>query len=328
MPTLEEQMETHVVFGNGPVGASAARYLLDRGYPVRIVSRTGRRPPALFDDLPPALEQRLDFVATDARDKEAAIRAASGASHIYHCVNVPYQDWQRVLPAIQQNLLDAALKEGAVLVVAENLYMYARDVSVIDENTPEEPPTRKGALRKRLHDRIVNAGTEAGLTWTAVRASDYYGPGATLQSMFGTQLFLDPLFNGGRPRLVGNLDQPHTLTYVEDYGSALALAALDPRAHGRSWIVPNDRTRTMREVAEMFMVSAGCKKEIGVFPSPLIAVLGVFSPLLREVVEMLYQRERAYVVDGSRFAERFAFSPTPLEEGMRRTLAWYRRARM
>jgi nucleoside-diphosphate-sugar epimerase len=43
---------------------------------------------------------------------------------------------------------------------------------------------------------------------------------------------------------------------------------------------------------------------------------------------MLYQRERAYVVDGSRFAERFAFSPTPLEEGMRRTLAWYRRARM
>jgi nucleoside-diphosphate-sugar epimerase len=183
-------------------------------------------------------------------------------------------------------------------------------------------------LRKRLHDRIVNAGTEAGLTWTAVRASDYYGPGATLQSMFGTQLFLDPLFNGGRPRLVGNLDQPHTLTYVEDYGSALALAALDPRAHGRSWIVPNDRTRTMREVAEMFMVSAGCKKEIGVFPSPLIAVLGVFSPLLREVVEMLYQRERAYVVDGSRFAERFAFSPTPLEEGMRRTLAWYRRARM
>jgi nucleoside-diphosphate-sugar epimerase len=320
-------MKIQIVFGIGPVGSAVARYLLDNGYPVRMVSRKGTRPHALFDDLPAALDQRLEFMAADARDKEAVFRAASGASHLYHCVNVPYPDWPRMHPAIQQNLLDAALREGAVLAVAENLYMYAPGVPVIDEDTPEAPSTRKGLLRKQLHDRLVSAGDAAGLRWTAVRASDYYGPGATLQSMFGTQLFLDPLFNGGRPRLVGSLDQPHTVTYVEDYGRALALAALEPRACGSAWIVPNDRTRTMREVAEAFMRAADRRKKLGAIPRPLIAALGVFSPLLREVVEMLYQREQAYVVDGSRFAERFAFSPTPLEEGVRRTLAWYRRVR-
>jgi len=44
-------------------------------------------------------------------------------------------------------------------------------------------------------------------------------------------------------------------------------------------------------------------------------------------VEMLYQKEEPYVVDGSRFARLFSFSPTPLEEGVRRTIEWYRRAR-
>jgi nucleoside-diphosphate-sugar epimerase len=40
-------------------------------------------------------------------------------------------------------------------------------------------------------------------------------------------------------------------------------------------------------------------------------------------MEMLYQKEEPYVVDGSRFASEFGFQPTPIEEGVRRTIAWY-----
>ncbi len=317
-----------VIFGNGPVGSATARYLLEQGLTVRIASRTGRRPPLLFDDLPAETLRRLEFVAADATDSAAALQASRGASHIYHCVNVPYQDWWRTLPRVQENLIEAASREGAVLAVTENLYMYARGVAVIGEDTPEIPPTRKGALRKELHERLVSAGKTKGLAWTSLRGSDYFGPGAKLQSMFGADLFLDPLFSGRRPRVAGRLDQPHTVTYVGDFGRALAIAALDPRAHGRSWIVPNDRTRTAREVAEEFFEAAGIKgAKLGVIPRPLIAVLGLFNPLLREVVEMLYQKEEPYVVDGSQFAERFGFAPTPLEEGVARTIAWYRSAR-
>ncbi len=318
--------KVHVIFGNGPVGSAAARSLLEKGFRVRIACRSGRRPPVLFDELPADLAQRFEFVVADATNREDTLRAAQGASHIYHCANVLYQDWWRLLPPIQENLVAAALQERAVLAVSENLYMYARGVPVIDDTTPEIPPTRKGLLRKELHEQLVSAGTSQGLAWTSVRASDYYGPGAKLQSMFGTQLFLDPLFNGGRPRVVGALDQPHSVTYVEDYGRALAVAALDPRARGRSWIVPNDRSRTTREVAQVFFDAAGRKKTLGVIPRPLIAAAGIFNPLLREVVEMLYQKEEPYVVDGSRFAAAFSFTPTPLEEGVRRTLAWYERA--
>jgi nucleoside-diphosphate-sugar epimerase len=312
-----------VVFGTGPVGSSAARFLLEKGLDVRMVSRSGRRPVGLFDGLSADEERRLEFRAADALDTRAVLDAASGASHIYHCLNVLYQDWGKVLPTLHQNLLAAARQEHAVLAVADNLYMYARGVSVIDENTPEIPPTRKGQLRKDLHDRLLEAGKSEGLAWTTVRASDYYGPGGVLQSIFGTQFFLDPLYNGKLPRVVGSLDQPHSYTYVEDYGRALAVAALAPSAHGRVWIVPNDRTLTARQAAVKFFTAAGRDARLGRFPRSLIAAAGVFNPLLREVTEMLYQKEEPYVVDGSRFAAQFAFAPTPIEEGVRKTLAWY-----
>ena len=51
-----------------------------------------------------------------------------------------------------------------------------------------------------------------------------------------------PFVRGKAAPALGRLDLPHTFTYVEDYGRALAAAALSPEAHGRAWIVPNDRT--------------------------------------------------------------------------------------
>jgi len=321
----QDSHKVHVIFGNGPVGTAAARYLLQKGFRVRMASRSGRRPPVLLDDLPAEAASRFETEAADMLSAEESLRASRGASHIYHCANVPYQDWWKLLPRMQENLVAAALAEGAVLAVTENLYMYQRGVAVIDEQTPEVPPTRKGLLRKQLHDQLAAAGASRGLRWTAVRASDYYGPGAGLQSMLGTNLFLDAVFNRKTPRVAGALDQPHSVAYVEDYGQALAIAALDPRAHGRAWIVPNDRALTTRETAQVFFDLAGKKKTLGAYSRPLIAFLGIFNPLLREVVEMLYQKEEPYVVDGGAFARTFGFTATPLEEGVKKTLAWYER---
>jgi len=270
---------------------------------------------------------RLDTLAADALDGAAAMAASRGATHIYHCMNVPYQDWRRSLAPLQDNLLAAADAQGAVLAVAENLYSYSRGVQVIDEKTPEEAPTRKGLLRKKLHETLAAHDGATGFRWTAVRASDYYGPGADAQSVFGTGRFLDPLFAGRRLSLLGDLDLPHSYTYSEDYGRALAYAALDPSAHGRVWIVPNDRARTTREVAEMFLAAAGSAAKVGTIPRLALTALGLFSPLIREVGEMLYQKEEPYIVDGSLFGDKFGFEPTPLERGIAATIAWYRSRR-
>jgi nucleoside-diphosphate-sugar epimerase len=252
-----------------------------------------------------------------------AHEAAAGATHLYHCVNVSYELWGRDLPVMHANLVGAAAAHGAVLAVAENLYMYDRAALVINEDAPVDPPSRKGRLVQSLHDNLARAGSESGLAWVSVRASDFYGPGALLQSVFGTTRFLDPLFSGKRPGMIGNPDLPHTYTYIGDYGRALAIAALRPEAHGAAWIVPNDRTLTTREVAQMFFSAAGRTPGLARIPRAAIAAAGLFSPLLREVLEVLHQKEQAYVVDGGRFSARFGLEPTPLEEGVRMTLEWY-----
>jgi len=68
--------KVHVIFGNGPVGSAAARYLLEKGFQVRMASRSGRRPLVLFDDLPAEAVARLQFVAPDATNAEDTLRAA------------------------------------------------------------------------------------------------------------------------------------------------------------------------------------------------------------------------------------------------------------
>lgn len=55
-------------------------------------------------------------------------------------------------------------------------------------------------------------------------------------------------------------------------------------------------------------------------------VVGSVVPLAREGAEMVYQFEQPFVVDGSRAARAFGLTPTPYEEGVRRTLAALRAA--
>jgi len=309
------------------VGCSAAGLLLERGHRVRMVNRSGNRPAGAFIRLSAERGANLDFISADARDLAAVRLATRGATHLYNCVNVMYQDWEKVLPIMHANILRAATENGAVLAAAENLYMYARGLPVIDDCASVDPPSRKGRLIRRLHETLVDAGNQEGLKWTTVRASDFYGPLATGQSLFGTERFLNPLFAGKRSMLWGKPDMPHTYTYVEDYGRALAVAALAPEAYGKAWIVPNDRTVTTGELAQLFFEAAGFANgkapKILWMPRAGFAIAGLFSPLMREVLEVLYQKEEPYVVDGSKFRKTFGFEPTPLEEGVRRTLEWY-----
>jgi hypothetical protein len=58
-------------------------------------------------------------------------------------------------------------------------------------------------------------------------------------------------------------------------------------------------------------------KEIGTEPKYrtvskfLVRIMGLFSPVMREMVEMMYQYEQDYIFDSSRFEKRFNMSPTP-----------------
>ena len=320
-----ERLEAEdIVFGTGPVGQAVTRTLLAENRRVRLYSKSGVAPKAFLSSLDASQRNLLATGGLDLFDRERLLGEVRGAKRLYHCVNTPYQEWESSLERIQDGLVAVAIKEKAVLVVADNLYGFARGLPKIDVDSPIDPPSRKGRLRVRLHEGLLEASARDGLRFTTVRASDYYGPGVTWQGVFGSRLFLDPLSRGRRPSLVGNPDMPHSYSHVGDFGRALVRAAFDDRARGRAWILPNDKTRTTREVATLFARKAGKEPRFMRIPRAGLAFVGVFDPLIRELLEVLYQKEEAYVVDGRHFAETFSFSPTPLEAGIEETLAWHR----
>ncbi len=325
-------MGLQVVFGTGPIGLHTAASLIKEGHKVRMANRSGDLSPlrrSVARELQdPAYASLLEIVKVDALNREEVLHAAEGASHIFHCVNPLYHQWNSILPVVQENMIEAALQQNAVLALSENLYMYKRGISVINTESPVDPPSKKGAIRERLHGELVTTAKNRGLRWTSVRGSDYYGPGATDQSMFGTDRFLNPLFKKGKGVFIGKLDSPHTYTFVKDFGRALALAAHTEEALGSPWIVANRETTSTREIAAMFAERIGREGNFSSIPGFVLKALGLFDPVIRELPEMLYQKEEAYVVDGSAFAEKFNFAVTGLKEGIEETINWYRSLHM
>ena len=109
--------ELHVVFGAGQVGTPLAGRLLEAGKRVRVVKRTA-------GEVAPGVEVLLG----DAADAAFCHKAVSGATSVYHCMNPPYDTsvWAALVPRYMENLIDAAGKSGARLVVLDNLYMLGR----------------------------------------------------------------------------------------------------------------------------------------------------------------------------------------------------------
>lgn len=56
----------------------------------------------------------------------------------------------------------------------------------------------------------------------------------------------------------------------------------------------------------------------------LLSLGGLFIPEAREMVEMAYEFEKPFVVESQKFVQAFGNHATPLREGIRKTVAWYR----
>ncbi len=49
----------------------------------------------------------------------------------------------------------------------------------------------------------------------------------------------------------------------------------------------------------------------------MIALTGLFVPMVRELKEMQYQNDQDYFFDSSKFNKRFSYTPVSYEEGIK-----------
>lgn len=301
----------HVVVGcNGPVGVATMYELRSRGIPVRGASRSGR------SEAP----DRVEIVKADARDADAMAKLCVDASVIYATIGLPYPEWTSEWPKIVAGLVAGA--RGKRLVFADNLYAYGPQTRPLTEDMPYTDFGKKPALRAHLDRDMLNAHSKGVCQVALVRASDFYGP-RVRASLLGEQV-VAPIVKGGSARLLPGLDEPHSVTYIDDFARALVDVALAHDSYGRSWHVPNAPAKTVRELVGMLFAIAGREPKMTVLPGFMLTALGWFSPLMREIGEMRDNLEKPYLVDSSAFEARFGWKATPLADGLARTLEWYR----
>jgi nucleoside-diphosphate-sugar epimerase len=304
----------HVVFGaSGAIGSAVVGELTRAGRQVRAVSRGGQAP------------EGAEGVAADVSDRAQAARAAAGAAVIYHCANPPYTQWPELFPSLTGSILGAAESTGAKLVFADNLYAYGPVDGPLREDLPAAARGPKGRIRAEMAANLLAAHREGRARIVIGRASDYYGPHGT-RSTAGETVF-GRILAGSKPQWTGRLDQPHTFHYLPDIARGLVLLADRPEADGQVWHLPAAGPLTAQQFFDLIATAAGQPVPVhaSIAGPALLAVAGVFSPLLREMRETTYQFRAPFVIDASKFEAAFGhLEPTAHLDAVRRTIAWYR----
>ena len=304
---------THVVVGaSGGIGNAVTRLLATKGEVVRAVNRSGKI------DVP----EEVEVVAADATDPNSTRKACEGATVVYNCVHpTPGEDYDRFV-TMSANILSGAEAAGAKLILAASVYPYGKVDRPMTEDMPDRPMEPTGELHAKGVKMAMDAHEKGQLRVSVGRSSNYYGPNAG-RSYAGDLIFHNALM-GETAVVIGNVDTPHTYTYVDDFATGLVTLGSREEALGEIWHVPCAETITTRQFIEMVYEEAGAEPKIRAGTRIPLTVMSLFSSKMKFALRVLYQFDRPFIVDNSKYDKAFGSNPTPHPEATKHTLDWYR----
>lgn len=301
-----------ILGANGTIGSLLASELMKYTNRIRLVSRN-----------PKKVNETDELFPADLTEPGQMEKAVAGSEVVYLMVGLDYnlKVWQQKWPVIMQATIDACIKHNAKLVFFDNVYMY--DINAIahmTENSPINPPSKKGKVRSQIAEMLLSAIQSGKLTGLIARSADFYGPNN--DKSFLIEVVYKNIKKGKKPNWFMNADKKHSFTYTPDAAKATALLGNTADAYGQIWHLPTDKNAiTGREMISLFTTEMNAADKIFILPIWLLKLLGIFIPLMKEMPEMMYQYDRDYFFDSSKFDQRFSFSTTIYGQGVKDTIA-------
>lgn len=302
-----------ILGAGGIIGTETAKALRQYTKEVRLVSRN---PKKIYDDdiLFPA-----DLTNPDQTD-----RAVAGSKVAYLTIGLPYNSkvWEKTWPVVMKNVIEACKKYKTKLVFFDNVYPYGKVKGPMTETTPYRPVSKKGVVRKQVAGMVMKAVEKGEIEALIARAADFYGPATPLS--FVTAMVFENFAKGKKAQWMIRDDVQHALTYTPDAGKATALLGNSPEAFNQVWHLPTDpNVLTGREFIELAAKHFNAKPKYRVLKKGLLKMIGVFVPVIRESIEMLYQMESDYVFYSSKFDRTYNFKTTRYEDGVANSAKYY-----
>lgn len=163
---------------------------------------------------------------------------------------------------------------------------------------------------------IMDEVESGNLTALIARSADFYGPNIKNTSML-TETVFNNFSKGKKANWMISLNHKHSFTYTPDAGKATALLGNSDEAFNQIWHLPTaPNPLTGEEWIEDIANEMGVQPRSQVLSMFLLKILSLFVPIMKELKEMVYQYDRDYVFNSSKFEKQFDFTPTSYKEGI------------
>jgi nucleoside-diphosphate-sugar epimerase len=173
-------------------------------------------------------------------------------------------------------------------------------------------------MRKEQEDLVLAADDPIRMRTTILRPPDFYGPDSELSYV---RAIFDAAIKGGTANVIGPIDTPHEFIFVPDLAQTLMALSEKEEAYGKAWNVAGPGIITTRQFAEQVFREVHQKPRLRVAGKFTLRILGLFNPVLRELVEMNYLWTTPVKLDDTRLRQLLPnLHKTPYAEGIRLTI--------
>jgi nucleoside-diphosphate-sugar epimerase len=304
-----------VTGGAGFIGSHLAEELMRRGHRVRVADSlvTGRR--ANLSHLPD-----VEFVQGDLADEAFAHEAVRGVEFVLH---------QAAIPSVPRSVKDPITSNRANVDATLNVLVAARDAGVgrlvfagsssAYGDTATLPkhegmpvgPLSPYALQKVVGEQYLAMFTRLyGLQTVSIRYFNVFGPRQDPSSPYSgvISVFATALLERRPPTIYGDGEQTRDFTYVANVVDGVLRACEAPGASG-----------------EIINVATGGRISLNALFETMRRIVGVeLQPVYAEARTGDVRDSQA---DISKARNLLGYEPTvSFEEGLRRTIEWYRTA--
>jgi nucleoside-diphosphate-sugar epimerase len=300
-----------ILGANGTIGSILAKELLTYTDKIRLVSRYPRK-----------VNETDELFPADLSNPDVVDQAVAGSDVVYLVVGFDYklEVWEEKWPRLVKATISACIKHNARLVFFDNVYMYdIKSIPHMTEDSPYNPPSKKGAVRKQIAQMIMDEVKAGRLMALIARSADFYGP-ANDKSMVIEMVYKN-FQKGKAANWPVDKYKKHSLTFTPDAAKATALLGNTDDAYNTTWHLPTDKNvLTGSEIIKLFSNEMKVPNKSFVIPVWMMKIIGIVMPLMKEMPEMMYQYDRDYFFDSSKFEKRFKFKTTTYKEGVALTV--------
>ncbi len=300
----------------GFIGSGLAHALVERGDQVRGIDNFATGKPENIADI----RKQIDFREADLLDAPAMADACRGVDYVLH---------QAAIPSVPKSVADPVGSNRANVDGTVNVLVAARDAKVkrvvfaasssAYGDTPTLPkhermmpdPISPYAVAKLAGEQYMTSFHRVyGLETVSLRYFNIFGPRQDANSQYSAVLakFITCMLQGEQPTIFGDGEQSRDFTFIDNAVQANLKACVAPaeQVAGRVFNVATGQRSTLNQTVEIL------KKLTG------------YTGNVKHVAERTGDIKHS-LADISLAEKHLGYKPSvDFEEGLRRTVAWYK----